>query len=119
VLEGNQGQVSALAFSPNGNYLVAGDVRLSPLHYLSSQLMIFMQSSGKIILFDAQERKVNQSNIFHELEFHFLLAFCSSFPRDGPIIPHESTLSHGLPTLHTLPRAPWIHTSMCGVFQSS
>ncbi|KAF4618556.1 hypothetical protein D9613_010054 [Agrocybe pediades] len=38
-LEGNKGVVSALAFSPDGTYLVSGD------------------STGKIILFDAKERK--------------------------------------------------------------
>ncbi|KZT65291.1 WD40 repeat-like protein [Daedalea quercina L-15889] len=39
-LEGNKGVVSALAFSPDGSFLTAGD------------------SSGKIILFDVKERKV-------------------------------------------------------------
>jgi len=47
VLEGNQGQVSALAFSPDGKYLVSGD------------------SSGKIILFDAQEKKLLSSRWAH------------------------------------------------------
>ncbi|KAF8893170.1 WD40-repeat-containing domain protein [Gymnopilus junonius] len=40
VLEGNQGVVSALAFSPDGKYLASGD------------------SSGKLILFDPKERKL-------------------------------------------------------------
>ncbi|KIY61197.1 WD40 repeat-like protein [Cylindrobasidium torrendii FP15055 ss-10] len=40
VLEGNKGVVSALSFSPDGKYLTAGD------------------SSGRIVLFDVQEKKM-------------------------------------------------------------
>ncbi|CAA7264403.1 unnamed protein product [Cyclocybe aegerita] len=47
VLEGNQGVVSVLAFSPDGKYLAAGD------------------SSGKLILFDAKERKLLTSRWAH------------------------------------------------------
>ncbi|KDR80239.1 hypothetical protein GALMADRAFT_242541 [Galerina marginata CBS 339.88] len=47
VLEGNQGAVSALAFSPDGKYLAAGD------------------ASGKIILFDPKERKLVTSRWAH------------------------------------------------------
>ncbi|KAF9530217.1 WD40-repeat-containing domain protein [Crepidotus variabilis] len=47
VLEGNQGQVSALSFSPDGKYLASGD------------------SSGKVILFDVQERKLFTSRWAH------------------------------------------------------
>ncbi|PPQ78614.1 hypothetical protein CVT25_010578 [Psilocybe cyanescens] len=47
VLEGNQGAVSALAFSPDGKYLASGD------------------SSGKLILFDPKERKLITSRWAH------------------------------------------------------
>ncbi|KAJ3512753.1 hypothetical protein NLJ89_g3342 [Agrocybe chaxingu] len=47
VLEGNQGVVSALAFSPDGKHLASGD------------------SSGKLILFDAKERKLLTSRWAH------------------------------------------------------
>ncbi|KIM46699.1 hypothetical protein M413DRAFT_440287 [Hebeloma cylindrosporum] len=47
VLEGNQGLVSSLAFSPDGRYLASGD------------------SSGKIILFDPKERKLVTSRWAH------------------------------------------------------
>ncbi|KAF8962540.1 WD40-repeat-containing domain protein [Flammula alnicola] len=47
VLESNQGVVSALAFSPDGKYLASGD------------------SSGKLILFDAKERKLVTSRWAH------------------------------------------------------
>ncbi|KAF5310738.1 hypothetical protein D9619_007892 [Psilocybe cf. subviscida] len=47
VLEGNQGAVSALAFSPDGKYLISGD------------------SSGKLVLFDPAERKLVTSRWAH------------------------------------------------------
>ncbi|KAL6306374.1 WD40 repeat-like protein [Sparassis latifolia] len=54
-LEGNKGNVSALAFSPNGSLLAAGD------------------SSGKIVLFDVKERKAITSRwSFHTARIHSL-----------------------------------------------
>ncbi|KAF8155889.1 WD40-repeat-containing domain protein [Crassisporium funariophilum] len=55
VLEGNQGAVSALAFSPDGKLLASGD------------------SSGKIILFDVNERKMITSRwAFHSARINSL-----------------------------------------------
>ncbi|KAH9951566.1 WD40 repeat-like protein [Amylocystis lapponica] len=54
-LEGNKGAVSALAFSPDGALLAAGD------------------SSGKIVLFNVQERKAVTSRwSFHSARIHSL-----------------------------------------------
>lgn len=58
VLESNKGAVSALAFSPDGSLLAAGDVSLCYVCY-ARPLHIFGQSSGKVILYDAKEHKVN------------------------------------------------------------
>ncbi|KAI0792397.1 quinon protein alcohol dehydrogenase-like superfamily [Abortiporus biennis] len=66
VLEGNKGTVSALAFSPDGKYLAVGD------------------SSGKILLFDVNERKLVTSRwSFHSaritsLAFSSNSKFCAS-----------------------------------------
>ncbi|TFY60252.1 hypothetical protein EVG20_g7485 [Dentipellis fragilis] len=55
VLEGNKGVVSALAFSPDGSKLASGD------------------SSGKIVLFDAKERKAITSRwSFHSARVNSL-----------------------------------------------
>ena len=61
IYEGNQGGIiSTLAFSPDGKYLVGGDVR--PNHDPSSDLKFLLycqtQTSGKILLYDAQARTV-------------------------------------------------------------
>lgn len=56
MLEGNKGAVSALAFSPDGTHLAAGDVR--SLFLLTRTLLTVMQSSGRIVLFNVQEKKV-------------------------------------------------------------
>jgi len=55
VLEGNKGVVSALAFSPDGNLLAAGD------------------SSGRIVLFDVKEKKAITSRwSFHSARVNSL-----------------------------------------------
>ncbi|THH14402.1 hypothetical protein EW146_g5922 [Bondarzewia mesenterica] len=55
ILEGNKGVISALSFSPDGSKLVAGD------------------SSGKIVLFDAKERKMITGRwSFHTARIHSL-----------------------------------------------
>ncbi|KIJ98804.1 hypothetical protein K443DRAFT_133309 [Laccaria amethystina LaAM-08-1] len=55
VLEGNKGVISALAFSPDGNYLAAGD------------------SQGKVVLFDVKERKTITSRwAFHSARINSL-----------------------------------------------
>lgn len=57
-LEGSKGVVSALAFSPDGALLTAGDVSvLLPL--ADSPTLTISQSSGKIILYNVKERKVS------------------------------------------------------------
>ncbi len=88
-LEGNKGVVSALAFSPDGKLLASGDVRVLPLAFsllfpvsnISPPPCHFYdsQSSGKIALFDAVERKF----ITSRWSFHTARINSLSWTADG------------------------------------
>lgn len=56
-LEGNKATVSALAFTPDGTLLAAGDVGLRAC--LRHPSLTAKQSSGKIVLFNAKEKTVS------------------------------------------------------------
>jgi hypothetical protein len=60
-LEGNKATVSALAFTPDGSLLAAGDV--SPCACLSPQPLTANQSSGKIVLFNVKEKTVSVNHL--------------------------------------------------------
>jgi WD40 repeat protein len=59
VFDDNRGEVISIAFSPNGKLLAAGDVS-THIAYKAHKLISSHQSSGRIVLIDAEEKKVRR-----------------------------------------------------------